>query len=239
MIYFICMFIFPWVDGRFEWAHVQNVWDRWQSLNVAMLAFVSSITAFNISKFNAEKQREREFLASKAFLPAALSELVSYFKASASVLQAGWKSEPDNGRNYEVPALPQEYKVVFASCIRHAEPSVGDYLSVILVRLQVHDARLRGYIDQQGNDGHFNPDKYNLITYFYRLGELQALVSKLFEFARNTENFDSTPLDWESFRNAYGNLDVEFEDIRIDNNINLEGVTKRAIERNEKQSSNL
>lgn len=236
VFYFICMFVFPWVDGNFVWSHVQNVWDRWQSLNVAMLAFVSSITAFNISKFNAEKQREREFLASKAFLPAALSELVSYFKASAALLEAGWESEPGNRPAFLAPVLPQEFKEVFASCIRHAEPSVGDYLSLILVRLQVHDARLRGYIDQRGDNDQFNPDKYNLITYFYRLGELQALVGKLFEFARNNGDFDSTPLDWETFRNAYGNLDIEIDNIRIDDNMNLEAFTKRAISRHANQS---
>lgn len=236
-LYVFCMFIFPWIDGRGNWAHVQNVWDRWQGLNVGMLAFTSSIIAFSISKFNAEKQRERDFLASKAFLPAALSELVSYFKASALIFNARWQIEPENWVDSEVPILPQEYKAVFGNCIRHAEPSVGDYLSQILVWLQVHDARLKNYLAPQGVPNYIDPDKHSLISYFYRLGELQALVNKLFEFSRNMGEFDSTPLDWEDFRNAYGNLDIPTDEIYIDDQMNLEAFTKRRIAKNVRQDT--
>ncbi len=236
-LYAISIFIFPWVDGHGDWTYVQNVWDRWQSLNVGMLAFTSSIIAFNISRFNAEKQRERDFLASKAFLPAALSELVSYFKASASVFKQGWESESGNQPNFESLILPKEYKEIFGTCIRHANPSVGNYLTQILIELQIHDARMRDYITQQGGGNHFTPDKYNLIAYFYRLGELQALVNKLFDFARNIAKFDSTPLDWDDFRNAYGNLGIRINRIHIDADMNLEAFTRRAISRNSHQAS--
>lgn len=232
ILYAFCMLVWPWISGCGDWGYVQGVWDRWQSLNVGMLAFVSSITAFNISRYNADKQRQRDFLASKAFLPAALSELVSYFKASARVFKAGWESERDGTPDLDVPDLPREYKSVFAECIRHAEPSVGDYLSRILVRLQVHDARLKSYVEQLRDEEWRNPDRYNLITYFYRLGELQALVNKLFDFARNIGGFDATPLVWEDFRNAYANLDIWLEEIEIDEKMNLEAFTKRAIARN-------
>lgn len=232
-LYAFCMLVGPWISGCGSWVYVQDVWDRWQSLNVGMLAFASSITAFNISRYNAEKQRQRDFLASKAFLPAALSELVCYFKASANVIKLAWESKRGSSPAFDVPELPREYKSVFSECIRHAEPSVGDYLSQILVWLQVHDARLRSYVEQHGHEDYFNPDRYSLITYFYRLGELQALVNKLFEFARNMGEFDDTPLDWEDFRNAYGNLDIWPEDIRIDDDMNLEAFTKRAIARND------
>ncbi|WP_417583711.1 hypothetical protein [Nitrincola sp.] len=230
-LYVVCMFIFPWIDGRGEWTHVQDVWNRWQGLNVGMLAFISSITAFNISRFNAEKQREREFLASKAFLPAALSELVSYFKESASVFIAGWELAPGQQPNIVLPILPGEYKVVFGNCIRHAEPEVGEYLSKILVKLQVHDARVRDFINRMHDESDVSPEKHNLISYFYRLGELHALAGKLFDYARNLQEFDSSPLEWEDFRNAYGNLDIWVDEIRIDDQMNLEAFTKRAIDR--------
>lgn len=195
-----------------------------------MLAFISSITAFNISRFNANKQRERDFLASKAFLPAALSELISYFKDSASVFKIGWDSTDESKPSFKIPVLPKEYKEVFGHCIRHAEPDVGDYLSRILVWLQIHDSRLRGYIEQSGGANYFILDKLNLITYFYRLGELQALVNKLFEFARNMGEFDTKPLEWEDFRNAYRNLDIWVDEIRIDDKMNLEAFTKNRVQ---------
>ena len=77
-LYVSSMFIYPWFALEWRWSSVEDVWDRWQSLNVGMLALISSITAFNIGRYNAEKQRKREFMASKAFLPDALSNLASY-----------------------------------------------------------------------------------------------------------------------------------------------------------------
>lgn len=236
-LYAFCMFAWPWLSGCGDWGYVQEVWDRWQSLNVGMLAFVSSITAFNIARYNAEKQRERDFLAAKAFLPAALSELILYFKSSAAVFSLGWNSSYENKPSFVVPELPMGYKSVFGDCIRHAEPSVGDYLSRILVWLQVHDSRMRDYVKQHSDEDYLNPDRHNLITYFYRLGELYALVGKLFEFARNMGEFDSSPLNWEDFRNAYGNLDIWTDEIVIDDKMNLEAFTKRAIDRNASQNT--
>lgn len=237
LIYGLCMIAWPLFAGQGDWGYVQNVWDRWQSLNVGVLAFVSSITAFNISKYNANKQREREFLASKAFLPAALSELVTYFKESALVFKTGWNWNSEDNPKFKMPRLPAEYKEVFGNCIRHADPDVGDYLSRILVWLQIHDARLRDYVGESDGQSHFQSRRLNLVSYFYRLGELQALVSNLFEFARNMGKFEGRDLNWDDFRNAYGNLDIWVDDIHIDETNNLEGFTKRRIARDHLENS--
>jgi hypothetical protein len=233
LFYAFSMLVYPWIDNRWNWGQVQNVWDRWQSLNVGVLAFIASITAFNISRFKAKKQRERDFLATKAFLPSALSELVGYFKASAAIFIKGWDVRRGQRLEVTTPRLPEGYKEVFQECIRYAEPDVGDYLSKILVRLQIHNSRLEGFVTAINDVSDISPNRHNLISYLYRLGELQALVGKLFPFARNEEDFDSNPLSWEDFRNAYGGLEVWIEDFRIDDTMNLEDFTKRAIARGE------
>ena len=237
VLYIVCMFAAPWLQGNWDWCYVQNVWDRWQSLNVGMLAFVSSLVAFNIAKFNAEKQREREFAAAKAFLPAALSEIITYFKESAAVFQLGWEAQPGVRPDFVSPRLPQGYKDIFTKCIQHAEPEVGEYLSRILMRMQIHDARLRGYIGEENGGRRFTPQKHNLITYFYRIAELQALVGKVFNFARGLEPFDASDLVWEDFRNAFGNLDVWADEIEVENVGTLAAFTQRAIARNASQDT--
>ncbi|MDZ4298790.1 MAG: hypothetical protein U0998_06005 [Moraxellaceae bacterium] len=236
-IYAICMFVAPWYEGNGSWAYVQNVWERWQGLNVGVLAFVSSITAFNISRFNANKQREREFAASKAFLPSALSELVTYFIESAAVFKLGWSARHGERPNFVSPSLPNGYKEVFRDCIRHAEPEVGEFLALILMRMQVHDARLRGYIGEDNSEGSFSPQRHNLISYFYRIAELQALVGKLFEYARGLEPFDPSALKWEDFRNAYGNLNIWQDQYKFGEHENLEEFTKCEIARNSSQDT--
>lgn len=231
-LYVFCMFIFPWCDSRGSWASVQEVWDRWQGLNVGMLAFLSSLVAFNISSYNAFKQREREFQAAKAFLPSALSGLCGYFDESARFLNQAWDAAEGNNRpRLTPPALPDDYKQVFSECIKHATPDVGDFLSKILVWLQVHDTRMKEFSRQFADRGYVNPNRHNLITYFYRLAQLRALVNKIFDFARGMEEFDRNPLKWEDFRNALRNMDVWYENIVIDEQMALEPFIRRAIER--------
>lgn len=236
-LYIVCMFAAPWFQGNWSWVYVQSVWDRWQSVNVGMLAFVSSLIAFNIAKFNAGKQRERKFAASKAFLPAALSELVTYFKESAAVFKLGWEAQAGIRPGFASPTLLQGYRDVFIKCIQHAEPEVGEYLSRILMQMQIHDARLREYIRKENDESQFAPQKHNLITYFYQVAKLQALVGKLFNFARGLEPFDSNDLEWEDFRNAFLNLNVWAEDIEMDYVGTLAEFTKRAIARNASQGT--
>lgn len=230
VLYLGSMFVYPWFASDWTWTSVESVWDRWQSLNVGMLAFVSSIAAFNIGHYNAEKQREREFMASKAFLPDALSGLVSYLVDSANLLREGWDASQGNSINTALPIPPPDFKEVFRDCIRHADREVGEYLARILKRLQVHAARLASYIDHQTDDAWVSPQQHNLITYIYRLGELQAMLNRLFPFARSQGPLDASALTWEDFKNAYGNLNFWIEDIRLDDVNNLEAFTKRALD---------
>ena len=230
-LYVGSMFIYPFFASGWSWRSVEAVWSDWQSLNVGMLAFLSSITAFNIGRYNAEKQREREFMASKAFLPDALSGLVSYLADSAKILREGWEASEANSINTALPIPPPDFKEVFRDCIRHADREVGEYLARILKRLQVHAARLASCIDQQTDDAWVSPQQHNLITYIYRLGELQAMVNRLFPFARSQGPLDASALTWEDFKNAYGNLNIWIEVIRLDDVNNLEAFTKRALDR--------
>jgi hypothetical protein len=87
------------------------------------------------------------------------------------------------------------------------------------------------YVSLNSDGGHFHLDRHNLISYLYSLGQLQASVNKLFDFARGEIEFDSDPLNWEDFRNAYANLRIEIDEMHISDEMNLEAFTKRAIAR--------
>jgi hypothetical protein len=228
-IYIVSMVLYPWVDGKWSWFHVQAVWDRWQALNVGILAFLSSLVAFYIAGYNADRQRERNFIAARAFLPSALSELMPYFKASARVFKNSWDTDGQGVADGATPKLPEAYKSIFADCIRYASPEVGDYLSKILVCLQVHDARLRGLLHPDKEIDVLVVGKDSLLTYLYRLGELQALANLLFDFARGESDFKNPRLEWEDFRNAYGNLNLWTSQFFVDEKMNLKAFTERQI----------
>lgn len=231
LVYFISMFVYPWHESAWNWQSVQDTWDRWQSLNVAMLALLSSVIALNISRFNAEHQRQRDFTAAKAYLPATLSELCRYFENSASALNEAWNASRNAPLEVDIPSLPTDYRDVFSECIRHAEADVGDYLAKTVSLLQIHDARLRGLVADHGAEGNISPNQQNVIVYMYRLGELQAMVNRLFGFARGDAPFDDTPVVWDEFRSALAILNIELDDIYVSEIMNLEAFTKRALAR--------
>lgn len=229
VLFAFSMMFWPWIAGRGNWGYVQDVWDRWQSLNVGLLAFIASVVAFNITRYNNDRQRARDFLAAKASLPATLSSLTSYFEASANLLLNVWQTSAVSTPGLPVvPPLPHGYQAVFADCIRHAEPEVGEYLAKILARVQVHDSRMRSCVAALSNPNNVSPVKHNLVTYLFRLGELQALVDKLFDFARNMGELDPSPLQWSDFHNSFSVLNIWPEKI-IDNYTNLEAFTKRFV----------
>ena len=223
LVYVLCMHIAPWVQGDFDWKYVQNVWERWQSLNVGLLAFTSSIVALNISKFNANKQRERQFVAARAFLPHALSELTSYFKSSAVVLSECWKKSDTGGERPTTqlasafPDLPESYKDTFSHCIEFAEPEVRDYLTYILMQLQIHHSRLSELRDSFTENSRNIVVRKSIKSYLYRLAELQALINRIFNYARGIENFDGSNLRLDDYRNSYAKLDLrvtDFDDLK-------------------------
>ncbi len=227
LVYFVSMFIIPAFKSGFDWQHVQNVWDRWQALNVGMLAFISSIVAFSIPRYIEHERKERDFIAARAFLPEALSELTSYFKASAVLLKEAWEKKEQRPRkplDSQCPSLPALYKEVFGNCIRNVPPDVRDYLAQILVNLQIHHARMSGlfelFLQERGQI--LIPE--NIITYLYRLGELHALCGRLFEYSRGWEDFNGSSLSEDDIQNAYGNLDIFPEQYG-----DLIGFTKRRV----------
>lgn len=228
-IYFLCMIVAPWIIGDWRWSHVEDVWDRWQGVNVGILAFAASFIVFEVTRYNERRQRKREFLAARAFLPEALNELTSYLKDSADVHMAAWNNAPQ----VAFPSAPSQYKNVFANCIRHADSDTGEQLSAllseILIWLQIHAARLERFIAQPTHT--VTMKQINALDGLRLVGELHAKVSKLFKFARGIGELDSRPLVWGDFEASYTILGLHFEDLVVDG-FSLESKTKLHIEKN-------
>jgi len=56
-------------------------------------------------------------------------------------------------------------------------------------------------------------------------------VNKLFDFSRDEAEFDGTPVTWEELKNAFLNLNIHASDFHIDDKVNLEAFSKRALQR--------
>lgn len=202
LAYVFGMFIFPVWNSAGDWNYIQRVWYSWQALNVGMLAFASSLIAFNISRYNANKQTEREFIASKAFLPQALSLLCNYLEISGKVVIEAADRSRDRKKRAKVfasvvPVLPDYHVEVFKNCIKHAPPEVGKYLAKILRLLQIHHSRIETMPTEVGT----NYAYYK--SCLYSLAELQFLVNGLFDFARDESDFKVAVYKWEQFAAIY------------------------------------
>lgn len=232
-LYIACMIVAPWCANDASWVYVQDVWDRWQTLNAAMLAFIASVVALNISAYHENKQRQRRFVAAKAFLPHALSELTVYFRCAAVLLFESWESlqggvgSPLEPLTATIPEAPEDYKEIFRNCISEADDDVAILMASILTKLQIFNARIREV------DSSFKPGRTlivvpdNIKVYLYNLAELQALVNNLFGFARSMDEFSNSKLVWDDFKQAYANLDIWIDQID-----GLESFTKNRLEKN-------
>jgi len=211
------MVIVPFFLARGNLATVHDIWYHWQSLNVGMIALTSSFVAFNISRFNENKQRERNFVAARAFLPEAFSELSDYFLSSSAIYKEAWDRIQQSKDlkvqlNNSIPKLPESYKDTFSHCIKFADPDVGNYLVNILMLLQIHNSRLQDYAKcfKEGSTSIILHG--NIISHLYKMAELKALMDKIFGYSRGLQEFDSSNLVFNDFYNAYGILGIRIHD---------------------------
>ncbi|MBR9755301.1 hypothetical protein H2O77_13880 [Cobetia sp. 4B] len=204
-IYLSSMVIYPFLVG--DWVYVQSVWDRWQGLNVGVLAFSSSYIIYLSTKYREEKQRKREFEATKAYLSEALSELLDYYEKCAELYLSAWGE-----RDFESEiSTPQKYQPIFKDCIRYATPEVGDYIYSLLGKLQVHSSRLEDIKKTMRRGG--VQSEAMLFSNFLGTAEVYALTNKLFDFARNENDKVSTKISLREFNSAYYFLGIRPKDI--------------------------
>lgn len=162
-------------------------------MNVGVLAFAASVTAFYISHYKLEKQQERDFIAARAFLPSALNDLCKYTESSATLLNDALE-KATNGQikfklRVELPNLPTTHRETFGKCISLAEPELSSHLAEILEKLQTHHARMENI------NTHFHELSTNFLepssieTDLLALIELRALINITFDAARGKSDF--------------------------------------------------
>lgn len=230
-LYVLCMLVAPWFYGG--WDYVQSVWGYWQSFNAAFLAFVSSLIAFYISRFKEMERRRRELISARSFLPHALSELTAYLRKSSETLAKVYQYlATDEDRmlyTIPIPVPPEGYKEVFRECIKLAEPDLANYLSQIVMLMQVHEARLVDHIKSASLSKGDRPLLLaeNTVFHMLELAELMRLVNNLFDYSRGERAFGLSSVSASEFNQAYFSLGVHVQDFD-----KLSEITARAIERN-------
>lgn len=219
--YFASMVIYPLIKSGFDWNHTQLVWKEWQTFNAGIIALLSSVIAYFVLEVSADKQRERNFSAAKAFLPEALSELSRYCKSYGPILAE--LSEHFRGpagteallpiKKFKLPDQPENYREVFRNCIRYSDPHVGQLLSNLLSSIQIHRSRLREFAAQEERgEAEFRMTIFNYRQCAYDTGEIMAMVGMLFPFSRNLEAAPSANLTIDELINAFNLINMTLID---------------------------
>lgn len=213
--YIICMFVIPISDG--SWQGVLDTWQTWQSFNAGALAFIASLVAFYVSTNQIRQQRYRRYVAARAFLPEALSELSYYCKESCAVYIKAYKRANNKSDTCKtelevpLPNLPTDFKVTFSKCIESAIRKDGlvTRLSDILSKLQVHHARMSSLHNEFNENSYVAKAPTTIISYLNCLGELQDLINKTFDVARGIGPLNNSITSLNDLSIAHANLNVD------------------------------
>ncbi|WP_273071632.1 hypothetical protein [Alteromonas australica] len=200
---------------NFSWAYLQDVWERWQSLNVGILAFLSSILVYKATRYNSEQNRLRQFKASKSMLPDALSELIQYMESAAISLDILWQAH-----QFEAIPSDKDFKVAYSSlpttprealkeCISLADDDVADHLIRILTILQIFDTRLIDMCEAYSGKDARPPLPDNVFAAMIILAKLHILIRGTFDFARSRSPFTPIPLTQKDYSDSYALLKLD------------------------------
>ncbi len=212
------MVIYP-IIREGSWVHLQSVWSHWQTFNVAMIAFIASIIALSISHVQNEKLRQRRFTSARAFLPQALSNLISYCKETYRFIDEAYQMIESNGINDvpntlpTVPKIDENVFLTFEKCIEHADPNVGEKLCEILRDLQVHTARINTLGDDIKNP-HLIVMPENVASQYFDAAKITAYANQLYDFARGKGEYSEKSLEKADYTTALLNLDWQSMDTR-------------------------
>ena len=251
-VYFFCMVLWPVL--HFDWDYTLRVWDRWQSLNVGMIALLSSYIALNISiakskeeRRSKEDERKRNFIASRAYLPHLFSELTNYcencftlmldvYECICRDVRIGKDKELSvHGYNLSIITdnvndLPASYRDILSRCITYADPEIASYFANIISKLQIQHARLSDMVAYYQNKNEIIVMDENIKQGFFDIAEVNALINKQFNFARGMDDFNNSKLEYKDFENVYkiSKIDLELMEVSVVR-LDLESFTKERL----------
>ncbi len=212
VVYFVCMVVYPFFQGN--WAHVHSVWHSWQTVNMGVLALLSSLIAFNISRYRVEEQRKRELIAATSFLSQALSDLSSYLTDCADILSQGRDATKDNktaeGEFFqgEITPLNSSVKQVFSECIRHGDADLSKHLANILSKVQINSSRIRDLSIKTSQNSNIIISRRTIKYRLFDVAELQALVNAIFHLLE-IRKVVLAKIGLKEFTDAYHNLNLD------------------------------
>ncbi|MFL1916941.1 hypothetical protein ACJW8B_16320 [Plesiomonas shigelloides] len=179
MIYIFCMLIYPWFSGG--WYNVQKTWAYWQSLNAAVIAFISSLIILYAARYQVIEQRKRDFQAAKSFLPHVLNDMSEHIDICAGIFKEEYK-----GGNKNVladggsPILTMESLKALSECIKYSDDTLAAFLTKLLCIMQINNSRINSLCKRKAG-----MNRQFLLSSLNYLCLIKSMVDKLYEYTRD------------------------------------------------------
>lgn len=222
LLYVLSMLLIPWISSHGSWDYVQSVWDRWQSLNVGVLAFAASYMALQISRLNTNERNRREFVAARAFFPQALSELSDYCSELVDLLlKAHTRADEETGdagamdSRLEMPRVPDNVYSVLERCIRTAPPQTAEFIAQFLGSLQVTRARCASVVAPNEREQHVIYTTRTVVEYIADVVAVRIQIDLMFPFARNEVSELPTQVNVREIRTALAMLGIHDNELPL------------------------
>ena len=226
ILYIISMVIIPFNEGG--WVYTLKTWQDWQSFNTGVIAIfaaiIATVTAINIDENVKEReesrrsyeqqqiidQRRREFIAARAFLPNALSNITHYAQnCTVNIRSVYIKGRLNTFLTLEQKqeltdkfrkAEPYELEKVFQECIKLGDEEESNQISKLLIELQVFISRMK--IFEKDSDIPISYMREMLIYSVY----FQFKIDGFYDFARKGQPIRSPSSNAESYYSRLSTL---------------------------------
>lgn len=208
----------PAIASGGNWLELQLVFERWQSVNMGILAITASMIAITSAHIREAIDRNRSKIAAQSALPRAASELseyisksIQYLDAAAIVVESG--SYKIEGFGKAIPIRPTEYYDVFQRNYKYGAETLVGQLSLIETSMQVHTSRMNGLGRSLTRDDQTVVTMLNIADYLRQAAGIGARVNRLFEYGRNGAEIRKDPFKVDDLATVLRLNDVEIDDI--------------------------
>ena len=170
--------------GR-SWLTVQEVWDRWQTLNTGMLAFLASYIAISATRLSEVMAARRNLRAAMPALTHTLSGLSKYVdRANNYLLTLLGVHERVPGSALDEIELSEKWIAELSEIVRFGPEPIAEFVSRLIIELQVFHSRIKG-IEGEDDAAVVRPMAvYDNAYFVLNATVIRARLGYLFGFAR-------------------------------------------------------
>jgi hypothetical protein len=174
----------------------------WETLVAGAMSVTAAVWAgfllmkqINQTETHEQNRLKRKFIAARATLPLALTELCDFCKRSTDQLKPVYvyarSTVATTVPPFELQTIPDSVMAILNAVLETTpHDAIADRLSDMLAMIQVFQSRLKSMRDSNFHSGNMFVDE-TIQSYIINSGEIYTLASSLFDYARKKTEYSA------------------------------------------------